>query len=125
METDDVIDGHVHCAVGSVHLLLQAMDIAGIERALVLPWPGDTEALLEEVYSKGPDRLRVAVTPNLTLCGTPDWDKELGRVDSLAGHVAAVKLYKEASFGFREAHGHLLGLSSIALDTLWTLNASN
>jgi hypothetical protein len=117
-----IVDAHVHCLSGAVDLLLRVMDLAQVERAVVLAWPGNTVALMEKAACM-PRRLRVLVAPDLTLAGTAGWDGELALVDSLLGHAAGIKLYKQANFGLRNADGAPISLLSPELEPLWAIAA--
>lgn len=117
-----IVDAHVHCLAGCVDLLLRVMDLAEIDRAVVLAWPGNTEALMEKT-SCAPHRLRVLVAPDLTLAGTAAWDGELALTDRLLRHAGGIKLYKHANFGLRNVDGAPISLLSPELEPLWAIAA--
>src|SRR6266487_51989 len=116
-----IIDAHVHCAPGALSVLLRALDLARIDRAVVLAWPGVGEALVDEAERDGAGRLRVAFAPDLQLAGTQRWNAELDRIERLATSLAALKVYKQLSFGIANLDGRPIGLLSPELEPLWAL----
>jgi predicted TIM-barrel fold metal-dependent hydrolase len=119
-----VVDSHVHCAAGRVEELLRVLDVAGIDGAVVVTFPGEAEAVLEEALRLAPGRLRVLVAPDIRLAGTTAWEPELARMDQLLASAAGIKLYKQASFGVRNSEGSLVSLLSPELEPLWAMAAA-
>jgi predicted TIM-barrel fold metal-dependent hydrolase len=121
-----VIDAHLHCSASSVHILVRALDIAEIDGAVVLAFPGESRRLLEEAHRVAPRRLRVLVSPILQLAGTGSaWESELAEIDRLLGHAAGIKLYKDANFGLRNRDGKPISLLSPELEPLWAIAAAH
>jgi len=116
-----IIDTHLHCDIGSIDSLLEAMNIAGVDRGVILAWPGETEKLLEEVENKGRRRLRITMSPDIRKIGTSEWDKELECCQRLIKFSVAFKFYKEISFGFNYPNGRKLDLLSSDLEPLWDI----
>jgi predicted TIM-barrel fold metal-dependent hydrolase len=119
-----VVDAHVHCLAGSVGLLVRAMDLAGIDGAVILAAPGQGEQVLEEALGVDSRRLRVLVSPDVSLAATPAWGAELDAMDRLLEHAAGIKLYKNLSFGERRPSGASITFLSPELDDLWAIAAA-
>src|ERR1041385_2867389 len=98
--------------------------MAGIDGAVILPAPGQGEQVLEEALGLDPHRLRVLVSPDVSLAGTPAWGAELNAMDRLLEHAAGIKLYKNLSFGLRGRSGGMITLLSPELEDLWSIAAA-
>jgi predicted TIM-barrel fold metal-dependent hydrolase len=116
-----ITDAHVHCLSGALNVLVRALDLAGIDRAVVLAWPGEGEAVAEEAERDGAGRLRVAFAPDLRLAGTARWDAELGRIERLTPSLAGLKIYKDLGFGITNLEGKRISLLSPELEPLWAI----
>jgi hypothetical protein len=116
-----IIDAHLHCDPTALRILMRALDLAGIDRAVVLSRPGLGEPFVEAVAREGHGRLRVALAPDVRLAGTPRWDIELVRLERLTADLAAIKLYKQLGFGIVNADGRRISLLSPELESLWEL----
>jgi uncharacterized protein len=120
-----VIDAHLHCRPGSVGILLRALDLAEIDGAVLLGHAGLGAELLDEVSREAPRRMRVLVTPNLTLAGTgAAWAAELRTLERLLDQAAGLKLYKDANFGVRNQDGARISLLAPELEPLWAIAAA-
>ncbi len=119
-----MIDAHTHCRAGCVGLLMRTLDVAEIDGAVVLASPGEGEQVLEEALRLDAHRLRVLVSPDLSLAGTASWESELRALDHLLECAAGIKLFKDASFGLRNRDGALISLLSSELEPLWAIAAA-
>ncbi|HXM57097.1 MAG TPA: amidohydrolase family protein [Candidatus Dormibacteraeota bacterium] len=120
-----VVDAHLHCRPGSVRILLRALDLAEIDGGVLLGHPSLGAELLDEVARDAPRRLRVLVTPDLSLAGTgAAWDAELRTIERLLDQAAGIKLYKDANFGVRNRQGARVSLLSAELEPLWAIAAA-
>ena len=115
-----IFDSHVHCRKGCIKYLINIMDIANIEKALILPWPYEDEDILNEAINFK-KRIYVAIIPNLELIYDKDlWEKEIKKISKNIDFFDAVKIYKTASFG-NIIENDNRDYSNNCFDELWSI----
>lgn len=110
------VDAHVHCALKCTTILKNVLESLEYEKALVLPFEGQSLALIEETQKNNINMFSFAFSLPSSYKSVSEFEKTLINLRNTINLYKAIKIYKDVFF-----RGFQIGSSTVHL---WDDNAN-